>query len=31
MVFKGGEVVERFVGVQPKNRLQGAIDEALES
>jgi len=29
MVFKGGEVVERFVGVQPKNRLQQAIDQAL--
>ncbi len=29
MLFKGGEVVERFVGVQPKNRLQQAIDQAL--
>jgi len=28
MIFKGGDVVERFVGVQPKNRLQAAIDEA---
>lgn len=28
MVFKGGEVVERFVGVQPKNRLQKALDSA---
>ena len=28
MVFKGGDVVDRFVGVQPKNRLQAAIDEA---
>jgi thioredoxin 1 len=28
MIFKGGEVVERFVGVQPKNRLQEAIDQA---
>jgi len=28
MVFKGGEVVERFVGVQPKNRLQEALDAA---
>ena len=28
MIFKGGEVVDRFVGVQPKNRLQEAIDEA---
>jgi thioredoxin 1 len=26
MVFKGGEVVERFVGVQPKTRLQQALD-----
>lgn len=28
MVFKGGEVVERFVGVQPKARLQEALDAA---
>lgn len=28
MIFKGGEVVDRFVGVQPKNRLQQAIDSA---
>jgi thioredoxin 1 len=28
MIFKGGEVVERFVGVQPKTRLQEAIDAA---
>ena len=28
MVFKGGEVVQRFVGVQPKNRLQQALDAA---
>jgi thioredoxin 1 len=28
MVFKGGEVVDRFVGVQPKVRLQEAIDAA---
>jgi thioredoxin 1 len=28
MVFKGGEVVDRFVGVQPKTRLQDAIDAA---
>lgn len=28
MVFKGGEVVDRFVGVQPKARLQEAIDAA---
>jgi thioredoxin 1 len=30
MIFKGGEVVERFVGVQPKNRLQKALDAAKE-
>ncbi len=29
MVFKGGEVVDRFVGVQPKNRLQQALDQAM--
>jgi len=28
MIFKGGDVIERFVGVQPKNRLQEAIDQA---
>ena len=28
MIFKGGDVVERFVGVQPKVRLQEALDEA---
>ena len=28
MVFKAGEVVERFVGAQPKARLQEAIDAA---
>jgi len=28
MVFKDGEVVDRFVGVQPKARLQQAIDAA---
>ena len=27
MIFKAGEVVERFVGAQPKARLQQAIDE----
>jgi thioredoxin 1 len=26
MIFKKGEVVERFVGVQPKSRLQQAIN-----
>ena len=24
MIFKNGEVVERFVGVQPKSRLQAS-------
>lgn len=28
MVFKNGEVVDRFVGVQPKTRLQDALDAA---
>jgi thioredoxin 1 len=28
MLFKDGQVVDRFVGVQPKNRLQDAIDQA---
>jgi thioredoxin 1 len=28
MVFKGGEVIQRFVGIQPKFRLQEAIDAA---
>ena len=28
MLFKNGEVVERFVGVQPKSRLQQALDAA---
>lgn len=28
MIFKGGEVVDKFVGVQPKTRLQQAIDAA---
>ena len=28
MVFKDGEVVDRFVGVQPKARLQQALDAA---
>jgi len=29
MIFKGGEVVARFVGVQSKERIQEAVDEAL--
>lgn len=28
MLFKGGEVADRFVGVQPKKRLQEAIEQA---
>ena len=28
MVFKGGEVTQRFLGVQPKARLQEALDAA---
>jgi thioredoxin 1 len=28
MIFKNGEVVDRFVGIQPKKRLQDAIDQA---
>ena len=30
MLFKGGTVVERFVGVQPKQRLQEALDSHRE-
>lgn len=29
VLFKNGEVVERFVGVQPKSRLQQAIDVVM--
>jgi thioredoxin 1 len=28
MLFKNGEVIDRFIGVQPKKRLQEAIDQA---
>jgi thioredoxin 1 len=28
MIFKNGEVIDRFVGVQPKKRLQDALDQA---
>ncbi len=28
LIFKSGEVVDRFVGLQPKTRLQDAIDQA---
>jgi thioredoxin 1 len=29
MIFKNGEVVDRFVGVQPKSRLQDALEQAI--
>jgi thioredoxin 1 len=29
MIFKNGDVVERFVGVQPRSRLQSALDAAI--
>jgi len=29
MLFQGGEVTERFAGVQPKTRLQQALDKAV--
>jgi thioredoxin 1 len=28
IIFKNGEIVDRFVGVQPKKRLQEALDQA---
>ncbi|MBN2294765.1 MAG: thioredoxin [Pirellulales bacterium] len=28
LIFKDGEVVDRFVGVQPKERIQEALDAA---
>jgi thioredoxin 1 len=28
LVFKGGQVVNKFVGVQPKARIQNALDSA---
>ncbi|MDZ4820480.1 MAG: thioredoxin [Planctomycetota bacterium] len=28
IIFKGGEVVDRFIGVRPKTQLQSAIDQA---
>ena len=31
MIFKNGEVVERFVGLQPKPRLQEAVDQAMQA
>ncbi|HIF32540.1 MAG: thioredoxin [Pirellulaceae bacterium] len=30
LVFKGGEISDRFVGPQPKPRLQEALDSAAE-
>jgi len=30
MIFKNGQVVDQFVGVQPKARLQEAIDQAKQ-
>ncbi|MBN1910979.1 MAG: thioredoxin [Pirellulales bacterium] len=27
MVFQGGQVVDSFIGVQPKDRLQSALDQ----
>ena len=29
MIFKNGDVIDRFVGVQPKVRLQEAVDQAI--
>ena len=29
MIFKGGDVVDSFIGVQPKTRLQQAINDAI--
>ena len=29
MIFKNGEISDRFVGVQPKKRLQEAIDQVM--
>jgi len=31
LLFKDGEVVDRFEGIKPKHRLQDAIDQALGS
>jgi thioredoxin 1 len=31
IVFHNGEVVDRFLGIQPKQRLQEAIDQAVGS
>jgi len=29
ILFKDGQVVDKFVGVQPKSRLQEAVDQAI--
>jgi thioredoxin 1 len=29
MIFKGGQVVDTFIGVQPKSRLEDAITQAM--
>ncbi len=29
MIFKNGDVVERFVGIQPRSRLQDALNDAI--
>jgi len=29
MIFKDGEVVDRFVGIPPRDKLETALDEAL--
>lgn len=29
MIFKNGDVMKSFVGIQPKSRLQSALDEAV--
>jgi thioredoxin 1 len=31
MIFKGGKLVEQFMGVQSKARLQAALDEAKDA
>lgn len=30
MLFKGGQVVETFIGVQPKQRLQDALNKHIQ-
>jgi thioredoxin 1 len=31
MIFNGGQLVQQFMGVQPKARLQQALDEAKQA